>query len=210
MSDAAEAIVKLAQEILVRGLVGLNKHGNLSMREPGADFIWMTGSSLAGLLPETVMRVGLDGTPLDQGMRGTEEEVIRMHTEVYRARDEVGCVVHTHAPHATAYAVASRTLPCVAESMARQGFVGEVPLAAYAPRGSEASVQAIVGALQDNPESPAVLLEAHGVLVASSDSDVALRQLLALEEAAQLGVLSHALGGPRGLTREEALAARFR
>lgn len=210
MADAADALVELAGKILSRGLVGLNQHGNLSFREQGADYIWMTGSSLTGLQAASILRVGLDGAMLDPGMRATEAEVVRMHTEVYRARPDVGCVVHTHAPYATAHAVASRTLPCVAESMARQGYLQAVPLAAYAPRGSAASVEAIVSAIGSAPATPAVLLEAHGVLVMSKDPDTALRQLMALEEAAQLAVLAAGLGGARGLSRAEAEAALAR
>jgi L-ribulose-5-phosphate 4-epimerase len=210
MADAADSLVDLAGKILSRGLVGLNQHGNLSFREEGADYIWMTGSSLTGLAASGILRVGLDGSPIDAGMRGTEAEVIRMHTEAYRARPDVGCVVHTHAPYATAYAVASRPLPCVAESMARQGYLDPVPLAGYAPRGSAASVAAIVSAIESTPGTPAVLLEAHGVLVLSKDPDAAFRQLMALEEAAQLAVLAAGLGGARGLSRSEAEAALVR
>ena len=36
-----------------------------------------------------------------------------MHTAMYQDRPDVGCVIHTHAPFATAFAVANRRIDCV-------------------------------------------------------------------------------------------------
>jgi L-fuculose-phosphate aldolase len=207
-AEHARRVVELGKELLARRVVGLNGHGNVSVLDRSRGVLWMSGSSLVDLDEEKVAELDLDGVVVGGSIRATEAEVVRMHTEAYRARPTAACVVHTHAPHATAFAVASRTLGCVSESMARQGLVGEVPLAPYAPRGSIAAVGGIVEALARAPESPAVLLESHGVLVVADSPAAALRQLMALEEGAQLALLAAPLGEPRGLSREEALAVR--
>lgn len=201
-----EDVVGLAREILEWGVVGLNKHGNISMRD--SESLYMSGSSLADLDDAKVARLGVDGSAIEGSMRKTEAEVIEMHTVVYRNRPTVGCVVHTHAPMLTTYAVASKALPCVCESMARHGFTGEVPVVGYAPRGSEAAVANIEKALKtEDACDGALILEAHGVLVYGKDGAEALKKLVALEEAASLGVAASGLGGIRGLSKDEALAA---
>lgn len=208
--NIAESVVRLSQDIISNHLVGLNKHGNISIRDLHTGHIWMSGSSLRGLEAGAICVVDIDGNVLEGDMRGTEKEVIAMHTEVYRARKEVTCVVHTHAPHVTAFAVASKPLSCVAESMARQGIIEPIPVVPYAPRGSNASVNGIVSALHESPNTPGVLLESHGVLICAKDENTAIRQLMAMEEGAQLALLASSLGGQRGLSRTEAEAALFR
>ena len=42
-----------------------------------------------------------------------------MHTAMYADHPDVGCVLHTHSPYATAYAVAHRPIGCWVEALLR-------------------------------------------------------------------------------------------
>ena len=53
---------------------------------------------------------------------------------VYQELGDVNCVLHTHSPWATAFAVANRSIECWSEAMAIFGLGGGVPVAAYGPR----------------------------------------------------------------------------
>jgi L-ribulose-5-phosphate 4-epimerase len=53
-----------------------------------------------------------------------------MHTAMYQDHPEVGCVLHTHSPYATAYAVAHRRIGCWVEAMAMFGLADGVRAAA--------------------------------------------------------------------------------
>ena len=86
-----------------------------------------------------------------------------MHTAMYADRPDVGCVLHTHSPYATAYAVAHRPIGCWIEALAMFGLPDGVPVAGYGPRGSDEAVANIRAAVI--PGVPAVLLANHGVLV---------------------------------------------
>lgn len=200
-------IVKVARALIERHITSKSLHGNISVRVPGTDHLVMTGSSLAGLAEDDLAVIDLDNNVLDGHVAPTEFEVIAMHTAVYRVRSGLNCVVHTHSPAASAYAVASRPLPVFAESLARWGITTDTPVAAWAPRGSEASVSNIVDALEREPDAAAVLLENHGVLVGGNDTTEALRRSIALEENAELGILADRLGGARAMTRDQAEAA---
>ena len=128
-----------------------------------------------------------------------------MHTAVYRDRPDVGCVVHTHSPYATAFAVANRPIGCWIEALAMFGLADGVPVAAYGPRGSEQAVANIRAAIR--PGVPAVLLANHGVLVFQRTPDLAILVGGVVEEAAQAAINARAMGGPVALPAELRAAA---
>jgi L-fuculose-phosphate aldolase len=117
-----------------------------------------------------------------------------MHTAMYADHEEVGCVVHTHSPYATAYAVAQRPIGCWVEALAMFGLASGVPVAGYGPRGSAEAIASIRAAV--TPGVPAVLLANHGVLVFHRTPELALLIGGVVEEAAQAGINTAALGGP--------------
>ncbi len=201
------AIVRAAETLIARGVLSKSLHGNISVRLPGTDTILMTGSSLVGLTTDALAVIDLDDRVVEGEVSATEMEIVAMHTAFYRERSEAGSVMHTHSPYATAFAVASTPMPCVAESMARWGILGPTPVATWAPRGSSESVSNILRDLQRVPESPAVLLENHGILVSGADTNEAVRRSIAIEENAQLAVLARSLGGARQLDAGQAAAA---
>jgi L-fuculose-phosphate aldolase len=106
----------------------------------------------------------------------------------------VGCELHTHSPHATAYAVARRPIGCWVEALAMFGLPDGVPVAGYGPRGSAQAVANIRDAVV--PGVPAVLLANHGVLVFHRNPDLAILVGGIVEEAAQAGLNAAAIGGP--------------
>lgn len=210
-SAITEEIVGAAMRLRESGVLSRSLHGNLSaMTDGDRESFWMSGSSLKGLSVADLGRVTFEGDVVEGGMRSTEREVVAMHAVVYGARPDVRCVIHTHSPAATTYAVARTPLGCVAESLARWGFSEETPVASYGPRGSKDSVDAIASTLREHDGVPAILLASHGVLVFGSSVDEAVRRSIALEEAAELALRAEALGGAHALTRDEAFAAMGR
>jgi len=106
---------------------------------------------------------------------------------------DVGCILHTHSPYATAYAVARRPIGCWVEALAMFGLPDGVPVARYGPRGSDEAVANIRAAVIAG--TPAVLLANHGVLVFHRTPELAIQIGSIVEEAAQAGVNSSGLGG---------------
>jgi L-fuculose-phosphate aldolase len=128
-----------------------------------------------------------------------------MHTAMYNDSPDVGCVLHTHSPHATAYAVANRRIGCWIEALAMFGLPGGVPVADYGPRGSEQAVTNIRSAVVAGV--PAVLLANHGVLVFHRTPDLAILVGGVVEEAAQAGINTANIGGPVEIPSELRAAA---
>ncbi len=190
-----DQVVAAAASVVASGAISANGHGNVSLRVPGAEEMYYTSApSLKGLGPDGVVRVGLDGTLLEGNLPPIQGAVVAMHTAMYRDRPEVGCVLHTHSPFATAHAVALLPIDCWIEALAMFGLADGVPVAAYGPRGSDLAVANILAALR--PGVPAVLLANHGVLVFHRTADLAVLVGGVVEEAAQAAINARALGGP--------------
>src|SRR3984893_8612099 len=192
--DLAEQVPDIAQRVVASGAISANGHGNVSVRVPGAEEMYFTaGPSLRGHPASAVVRVGLDGTLLEGDLPPIQGAVVAMHTAMYADQPEVGCVLHTHSPYATAYAVARRPIGCWVEALAMFGLAAGVPVAGYGPRGSDQAVAAIRAAVI--PGVPAVLLANHGVLVFHRSPDLAITVGGIVEEAAQAGIRAAGIGG---------------
>jgi ribulose-5-phosphate 4-epimerase/fuculose-1-phosphate aldolase len=104
--------------------------------------------------------------------------------------------------------VAGLELPVVAESLARKEIFAPVLVAAWAPRGSPASVQNIVELLERDPATIAVLLQNHGVLVGGSTPIETARRVQGVEENAELVLRAAAIGGAQPMAAD-AMKATF-
>jgi L-fuculose-phosphate aldolase len=198
--------VETAARVVASGAISANGHGNVSVRVPGADEMYFTaGPSLRNHPASAVVRVRLDGTLIEGDLPPIQGAVVAMHTAMYNDSPDVGCVLHTHSPHATAYAVANRRIGCWIEALAMFGLPGGVPVADYGPRGSEQAVTNIRSAVV--PGVPAVLLANHGVLVFHRTPDLAILVGGVVEEAAQAGINTANIGGPVEIPSELRAAA---
>ena len=204
--DLAEQVADIAQRVVASGAISANGHGNVSVRVPGAQELYFTaGPSLRDHPVSAVVRVGLDGTLLEGELPPIQGAVVAMHTAMYADQPEVGCVLHTHSPYATAYAVARRPIGCWIEALAMFGLPTGIPVAGYGPRGSDQAVANIRAAVV--PDVPAVLLANHGVLVFHRTPELAVLVGGVVEEAAQAGINATAIGGPVELPEEMRAAA---
>jgi L-fuculose-phosphate aldolase len=208
-------LVRAAQMLFQAEVMSHSGHGNMSMRLPEPGRMLLTaGGHIRDLTPEQLAVVSFDGEALEGEIPPVVREIVGMHAGVLRERDDVGAVIHTHSPRVTAFAVANQPLPVIYEAFLRFGITEELPVAAWAPRGSPESVANIVEQLRRHPNVPAVLLGNHGLLAFSSDPVSTAQLIVIMEEAAQLYLDAQPLGGaqpfPEGaLAREREHMRRF-
>jgi L-fuculose-phosphate aldolase len=205
-ADFVNQVIDVAQRVVASGAISANGHGNVSLRVPGADEIYFTAGPLLRNHPASaVVRLGLDGTLREGELPPIQGAVVAMHTAMYADNPDVGCVLHTHSPYATAFAAAHRPIGCWVEALAMFGLPNGVPIAAYGPRGSDQAVANIRAAV--SPGVPAVLLANHGVLVFHRTPDLAIMVGGIVEEAAQAGIRAAGIGGPVEVPEELRAAA---
>jgi L-fuculose-phosphate aldolase len=189
-----DEVIDTAARVVASGAISANGHGNISVRADGADEMVFTGApSLRGMTGESVVRVGLDGALREGSLAPIQGAVVAMHTALYLDHPEVRCVIHTHSPYATAFAVARQPIGCWVEALAMFGLPDGVPVAGYGPRGSDEAVANIRAAVR--PGVPAVLLANHGVLVFHRSPDLAVLVGGVVEEAAQAAINAAGIGG---------------
>jgi len=197
-----EAVARTARRMADLGLA-VGVEGNVSLRVPldkdGRTWglaITPRAKDYASLTAEQVVVLDANLDPLEGSLLPSSEALL--HREVYQARPDVGAVVHTHSPWATALAVAGRELlPILDETALLVG--GPVRVAGYAFSGSEELARNAVDALGDRG---AVLLRHHGVLAVGPDLRTALDTALAVERSAQVYILARLLGDVPSLPPE--------
>ncbi|RIV39168.1 class II aldolase/adducin family protein [Micromonospora radicis] len=198
--------------IFAASAMSASGHGNISVRLPGHDdLLAVNAGELLRPWPADDLRIGTPASrtvndeivvvDLDGHVRfGTPSPsvaaILKMHVGVYRTRPDVNAVIHTHSPYATSYALASVSLPARYEALLVHGQAVDVPVAPWAPRGTAEAVRAIAETYQAHPDTYAVLLGNHGLLVAGDDARHAASLVVAIEEAAVSSIGALALGGP--------------
>ena len=189
-------LVETARAIVRSGAISMSGHGNISIRVPGRDeIIYTAASSLTNFDESGIARLRLDGSVVDGEVSPMAAAVISMHLAIYEEKPETGCVLHTHSPFATAFAVANRPLEGWTEAFGIFGLEDGVPLAEYGARGSDQAIANIKAAL--TPKSRAVLLANHGILCFHETPALTVQMNVIAEEAAQAALYASSLGGPK-------------
>jgi L-fuculose-phosphate aldolase len=180
----ATAALRLLEGGLVRGT-----SGNVSARAGDLVAVTPTGVDYRTLRPADVALVDRDGGQVDGELAPSSE--LPLHLAVYRARDDVEAVVHTHSTFATTFAVLREEVPAVHYLLA---FAGRrVRVAPYATYGTGALADACVAALGGDG---AVLLANHGVVAVGHDLDRAMLVADAVEQVAELCWRARCVGTP--------------
>ena len=201
-----QKIIKTAQTLIEREAISPAHMSNISIRIPNEAMMLLTsGGWITDMTTDDMALVGFDNTVRAGSLPGGTFEIVEMHSRVYEKRPDIGAIIHTHSPYATAWAIANRPLPCVYEAMARFDMHDGVPVAPYAPRGSKESVTNILNAI--GPKTRCVLLQNHGILAFGEDIETATRMALILEEAAHMAILAEMLGGATVIPEDQAYYA---
>jgi L-fuculose-phosphate aldolase len=172
--------------------------GNLSVRlDDQRLLVTPTGVSKFLLRAADMVLIDLLGTPLNGHRKVTSE--VSMHLAVYRQRDDVKAIVHSHPPIATAFACVGRGL----EEMLCQEAVmtlGTVPLANYATTGTEEVAASLAPFI---PDHDAILMANHGAVTYGKVLLEAFQKMEIVEHLAQIALVAHQLGAPRILEHEQ-------
>ncbi|WP_235215331.1 L-ribulose-5-phosphate 4-epimerase [Phaeacidiphilus oryzae] len=189
-----ERVCALHSELLRWGLVTWTS-GNISGRLPGADLMVIkpSGVSYDDLTPESMIVTDLHGTPLDGfGNAYSPSSDTAAHAYVYRHRADVGGVVHTHSPYATAWAAVGEDVPCAITAMGDE-FGDDIPVGPFARIGGDEIGRGIVATLEGR-RSPAVLMRQHGVFTIGKDAKAAVKAAVMTEDVARTVHLARQLG----------------
>ncbi|MFQ5684431.1 MAG: class II aldolase/adducin family protein [Candidatus Binatia bacterium] len=123
-----------------------------------------------------------------------------VHQAVYKAREDVGAVMHFHSPYTVLLTVVGQTI----RPMHNYSVIFFEGVPTFESAGQVQSPERAREIVQTLGPSKAVLLRGHGaVVVAQSVPEVCILSLY-LEESARLQVEAMKLGAPQYISRDEA------
>jgi sugar (pentulose or hexulose) kinase/phosphoglycerate dehydrogenase-like enzyme/ribulose-5-phosphate 4-epimerase/fuculose-1-phosphate aldolase/putative sterol carrier protein len=201
VGDIRDEVVRTVEEMYAHGLI-TSTGGNVSVRIPGKDEVWITpNSSFKGALrPDMLVRVDLEGNPIGDSPYAPSSERM-LHCAVYHNSPNVGAVIHSHAPKATILGLAGLPfLPISTEA----AFIGEIPRVPFIMPGTAELADAVGVAAK---EAPAVIMQNHGLIVGGQSLRHASDLTLIIEQTADKLITCHMLGKTPSVLPDEIVTA---
>ena len=205
LEDLKQELCKLHKMLPQEGLVAWTS-GNVSARDPesGLVVIKPSGVMFDDLLPADHVVVDLEGKIIEGSLKPSSDTA--SHLYIYRQRADVNGIVHTHSPYATAFAAVGKPIPVYLTAIADE-FGGPIPCAGFALIGGEEIGQQVV---EHIGESPAVLLQNHGVFTVGKSAMAAVKAAVMVEDIARTVHLSLQLGQPNVIDPEAVKQLHYR
>ena len=190
-------LVRFGKKMLASGLT-TGTGGNISLFNRTKNLMAITPSGIAypDLTPGDIVLLSPEGYVVDGTHCPSSES--GFHLALYKKREDIQAVVHTHSVYATTFACLRRELPAVHYLV---GFAGKkVPLADYATYGSEELAENITSTINDYN---AVLLANHGLVTVGSDLLQAFNTAEEIELVARVCYQAECIGKPVILSDQE-------
>lgn len=164
--------------------------GNLSVYDQKTGIMTITPSSVAyeTMTEDDLVLMKLDGEVLEGTNKPSSEW--RMHAAIYKERNDISAVVHTHSPYATSFAVNQEGIPVILIEMV-PFLGGDVPVSKFALPGTEDVGKEALETLKDRG---ACLMSNHGVLAVGSTLEQAHIRAIYVEDAAKIYSLAKSNG----------------
>ena len=198
-AEARTWICEIGRRVYAKGFAAAND-GNISYRlSPGEVLCTPTMVCKGFLNPDELCVVDLEGRQL-RGPRPRTSEIL-LHLSIYKARADVRAVVHSHPPHATAFAIAHEPVPkCVLPEV--EVFLGEVPLAPYETPGTQKFADTVLPYVQ---HCNTILLANHGAVSFGPTPEVAFWNTEIIDAYCRMLILARQLGPIQRFSRAQAL-----
>jgi L-fuculose-phosphate aldolase len=192
-----EQMCDIGRRIWLKGFCAGNE-GNHSHRiGPNRFLCTPTGISKGNLKPDDLCVCDADGKQISGKRKRTSEFLL--HALIYKERPDVNAVIHSHPPHATAFAVAGVEIPTCIHPEA-EVFLGPVKTAKYVTPGDTRLGESIKPFLKD---SNTIVLGNHGVVCFHPDLEQTYYQLEIIDAYCRILLLTKQLGSIRPLDTGE-------
>ena len=188
MKGHIQEIIDVSNEIYDNGLVS-GKSGNISKRIKSSigDIVAITPTltSLSGLKQEDIVLLDMQGNILTNGTPSSE---VNMHLEIYKKRQDVNAIVHTHSTYATGFAFSNKRVKRL------EGF-GEIknPYLNYIEYEKPGSDELAKNASDNINDEDVLILKNHGVICVSNNLKEAKLLAVFVEETAKTQFVSYML-----------------
>jgi len=177
-------VLNSARWLAEHGYLGKRSSGgNISVRIPNESVIAITpsGKSYPQLEVNDICVIDFDVKPMEGRFAPSIEA--GMHIGVYKNRDDVNAVIHTHQTFASVLAAINKPIPALFDEIIVE--IGhEVAVIPYAFSGSSDLVSNVIIKLGNNCHC--YIIQNHGALSLGADMDRAVKNVELLENVAQI------------------------
>jgi len=188
----------IKQQLIVAGKVLVAQgqddftRGHISFRlpdDPGLFFMKAHSLGLDEIAMGNILTIDLDGKVVAGTARRHSEVFI--HSEIFKARADVNCVIHTHPTYSIALSATGRPLKCYSQP----GALFHEALGTYTDTINLIRSPAMgLGVARALGRGRGVLLKNHGVVVTGASIAEAVISTLMLENGAMVQLLAEAAG----------------
>jgi L-fuculose-phosphate aldolase len=187
-----KAVLETSRKMLDKGLV-VGTAGNLSIRLPsesGRQLLAITPSSKSydTLDFDDIQILDFEMTKVEGNLSPSMET--GLHIGIYRARQDVNAIIHTHSVFASAVSVTGKKIPPILDDQV-VFLGGEIKVAGYASTGSDEQIANVLAALEDRN---AILLANHGAVGTGGSIRDAFTACELIEKTAHVYLLALSTG----------------
>ena len=189
LAELRQQVFAYAKQMASDGLAH-GSQGNVSALDRASGLVAITPSAAdyATMTPDDIVVIDREGAVIEGRWKPTIETPL--HTLFYRRRDDVGAVMHCHAPYASGFAAAMRPIPLVlAEAAACIGHT--VPVAPFMPSGTAAFAELMLDTIG---QGSAAVMGQHGLVVCGLDLRRAYATTVAVEDTARAHIFACQIG----------------
>ena len=196
-----EEICDIGKRIWQKGFCAGNE-GNHSLKLSEDRYLCTpTGLSKGFLEPDDIIVTDGEGQQVEPNRKGRKpSSEIKVHLAIYRARPDVKAVIHSHPPHATAFAIAGIPLPEGIHPEA-EVFLGKVRTAKYATPSTWDLPNSLLPLIDEHTNS--LLMGNHGSVSFDKDLIGAYYKLEILDAYCRILLLVQQLGKVNVLSPKE-------
>ena len=188
----------IKQQLIIAGKVLVAEgqddftRGHISVRVPGNPKLFFMKAHSLGLdeiTMKNILTIDLEGNVVAGSARRHSE--VYIHSEIFKARSDVNCVIHTHPTYSVAFSSTGHAMKAYSQPGAM--FSGE--LGVFTETITLIRSHALgAGVAKALGNGRAVLLKNHGPVVTGKTIEEAVVSSIMLENAAQIQLLVEAAG----------------
>ncbi len=178
--QAKLAVIEAGKKLVETGLIA-RTWGNVSCRISADEFvITPSGRSYEALTPDEIVTVKISDLSYTGDVKPSSEKGV--HASAYKLRPDCNFVIHTHQLNASVVSVMGKDMPVSNEAYAN--VLGSVaPLASYGMPSTKKLKKGVYTAIEQYPQSKAVIMSNHGAVCMGKDYDDAFAIAQTLEDA---------------------------
>jgi len=192
-NDLADMGIQLLRSELTHGTCG-----NISCRIPGKEQILVTPSGIPyeRIKPEDILLTDFKGKVIEGNCKPSVETPF--HLAIYKNRDDVGAVVHTHSTYALSLSAVAKSVPVFLDEIFSH-IGGRLDVSPYAVPGSDELAENMIKSLGDKN---AVLLSNHGAVCCGKNLEEAFEVAEIVEKICKMYILTSVIDEVKSLPKE--------